>query len=136
MAFGLFKKKKKVEKKEVPKKEEAKKPVEQKVEKKKNVAVKTDDAIAYGVIRFQHITEKATALASLNKYVFKVFKTANKMSVTHAVEKLYKVKVESVNMMNVPTKTVKLGRFEGTRGGYKKAIVTLRQGDKIEVAPH
>lgn len=126
-ALNLFGKKKKKE-------EKPEKRVEEEVVKK---SVKTEgNAFAYSVIKHQHITEKSSDLAALNKYVFKVFETANKKNVKDAVEKLYKVTVENVHVINIPPKYIRIGRFDGRKSGYKKAIVTLRQGDKIEVAPH
>ena len=127
-ALNLFGKKKKKEVKP-EKKEEAKKVVAPKIKNDGN-------ALAYSVIVNQHITEKASDMVALNKYVFKVFKDANKKKVRDAVESLYNVTVENVQMINIPSKKIRVGRFEGRKTGYKKAIVTLRKGDKIEVAPH
>lgn len=94
---------------------------------------------AYQIIKEPHITEKASFLAEQNKYVFKVFKQANKVEVKKAVEVLYGVKVESVNMIHLAAKRRRLGRHEGWRQGlkkgFKKAVVTLKQGDKIELLP-
>ena len=93
-----------------------------------------EDAKSYGVILHPHITEKATLLNSQNKYTFKVSKTSNKIEIARAIEKLYKVKVEKVTIVNLPSKTKRIGKNEGQRGGLKKATVTLRKGDKIESA--
>ena len=94
---------------------------------------------AYQVIKEPHITEKANFLAEQDKYVFKVFKQANKTEVKKAIEALYGVKVERVHMIHSAAKRRRLGRHEGWRQGlkkgFKKAIVTLRQGDKIELLP-
>lgn len=94
---------------------------------------------AYRVIKEPHITEKANFLAEQNKYVFKVFKQANKVEVKKAVEALYGVKVERVHMIHSAAKRRRLGRHEGWRQGlkkgFKKAVVTLKQGDKIELLP-
>jgi len=94
---------------------------------------------AYQIIKEPHITEKANFLAEQNKYVFKVFKQANKVEVKKAVEVLYGVKVERVNMIHLAAKRRRLGRHEGWRQGlkkgFKKAVVTLKQGDKIELLP-
>ena len=135
MAFlDIFKRKekkpeKKVEKEEV--KEIAKQPVK-KVAKGK----KAEDSSIYAAIDHQHISEKASNLMSLNKYTFKVFPRANKDMVRKAIEKLYGVKVKSVNMITLPSKSVRLGRHEGVKGGFKKAIITLHKGHTIEIAPH
>lgn len=113
--------------------------VQEKVgEKEKEVtmtAPQTSDAKSYGVIKEPVITEKATHLNSFNKYVFKVYPDANKLMVKNAIEKLYKgVEVKDIRIINVRGKQRRLGRFEGFKPGYKKAIVTLKKG-KIELAP-
>lgn len=78
------------------------------------------------------VSEKAGHLASLNKYVFKVLKSANKVEVKKAVESAYKVKVVAVNMVLNKGKHRNFGRTSGRTSDFKKAIVTLKQGDKIE----
>ena len=88
------------------------------------------------MIKQQNITEKASDLMSLNKYTFKVFPRSNKDMVRKAIEKLYGVKVKSVNMVTLPSKTVRLGKHEGVKGGFKKAIITLYKGHTIDIAPH
>lgn len=87
----------------------------------------------YDVIRQPLITEKATLLSEHNKVSFKVSPTATKTDVKAAVEQLFKVKVRSVNVLNSKSKTKRFKGFEGTRSGYKKAIVTLEEGQKIDV---
>lgn len=81
------------------------------------------------------ITEKATGLANIGKYIFIVDKKANKPQVKKAIESMYKVKVDSVNIVNAKGKMKRLGRSLGKTSGFKKAIVTLRKGDKIDVVP-
>lgn len=79
------------------------------------------------------ITEKATLLRDLTNAVsFAVDARANKRQIQEAVEKLFKVKVVEVKTMNVPGKVKRRGRTVGRRPGWKKAVVTLKQGDKIE----
>lgn len=78
------------------------------------------------------ITEKAAKLKDQNKYLFKVRKKANKRQIKLAVEEIFKVKVESVNTQLVRGKIKRLGRFEGKRPDWKKAIVKLKEG-KIEL---
>ena len=78
------------------------------------------------------ISEKAGHLVSLNKYVFKVLPTTNKVEVKKAVEAAYKVKVTGVNMVVNKGKTRNFGRTVGRTSSFKKAIVTLKKGDKIE----
>ncbi|MFP3976157.1 MAG: 50S ribosomal protein L23 [Dehalococcoidia bacterium] len=87
----------------------------------------------YEVIREPIITEKITDLMGQNKYAFKVAKSANKSQVKAAVEKAFKVTVVSVNVVTVPSKPRGFGRLRGHRPAWKKAIVTLKPGDKIEV---
>lgn len=94
---------------------------------------KGDDAQSYGVIIGPHITEKAGLMETQNKYVFRVSKNANKHEVKRAIEKLYKVAVENVRMVNLPSKTRFVGRTKGVRPGFKKAVVKLKEGNRIEL---
>ena len=92
--------------------------------------------VVYRTIKFPHITEKSADLASLNKYVLRVFSGANKIEVAKSIAELYGVKVKSVNMINIHRKKRFVRRREGYKSGYKKAIVTLKQGYKIEMLSH
>ncbi len=89
----------------------------------------------YEVVREPIITEKVTDLMGQkqSKYAFKVAKGANKHQIKAAVEKAFKVTVVSVNVVTVPSKPRGFGRLRGHRPAWKKAIVTLKPGDKIEV---
>ena len=78
-------------------------------------------------------TEKGTELLPLNKYMFVVDKRANKLQIKKAVEQIYKVKVDAVNTAIVSGKTKRVRFKEGRTADWKKAIVTLKQGHKIEV---
>ncbi|MBI2369945.1 MAG: 50S ribosomal protein L23 [Deltaproteobacteria bacterium] len=79
------------------------------------------------------ITEKSTALReAANQYVFQVAPDANKIEIKQAVEQLFRVKVAKVRTLNIEGKRKRLGRFAGRRPDWKKAVVTLRQGQKIE----
>lgn len=91
------------------------------------------DAGSYQLVESPHLTEKGVGFSQLNKYSFKVSGRANKLEIKKAVEKLYKVKVKKVNMLNAPSKFRRLGRQSGRRAGYKKAIVTLNRGYKIDL---
>ncbi len=83
-----------------------------------------------------HITEKATELGSTkNQYVFVVQDSAAKKEIKKAVEKMYGVTVERVRIVNVHPKKVKLGKTKGIKKGYKKAIVQVKEGQKIEILP-
>ena len=80
------------------------------------------------------LTEKITGLREKNNTVgFVVHPEANRVQVKQAVESLLKVKVEKVNLMNVRGKMKRLGRFAGRRSDWKKAFVTLQEGEKLEM---
>tara|TARA_Y100001970_G_C14173211_1_gene825370 strand:+ start:25 stop:318 length:294 start_codon:yes stop_codon:yes gene_type:complete len=80
------------------------------------------------------ITEKATTLSEQNKSVFKVHAGANKESIKKNIEKIFKVKVIKVNIINAKRKTkLKQGRISH-KPGYKKAIVTLKEGQSIDLS--
>ncbi len=87
----------------------------------------------YQVLRRPLITEKNSQLQILGKYVFEVADEANKNQVRQAVEKTFKVDVISVNIITVPGKQRRLGRHQVLTSPWKKAIVTLKSGDKIEL---
>ena len=79
------------------------------------------------------ITEKATILSEQNKIVFKVHKTANKKNIKKNIEKLFKVNVIKVNIVNLKSKIkFKQGKL-AKKSGYKKAIVTLKKGQSIDL---
>ncbi|HCO70263.1 MULTISPECIES: 50S ribosomal protein L23 [unclassified Mesotoga] len=78
------------------------------------------------------ITEKTVASGEMNKYIFEVHRDANKHAVKDAVEKLFNVKVEQVNIMNMKGKPKKRGVFIGKSRSWKKAIVTLVTGYRIK----
>ncbi|MBI5420336.1 MAG: 50S ribosomal protein L23 [Deltaproteobacteria bacterium] len=85
------------------------------------------------VLRRPLITEKATLLkGTSNAVCFEVDGRANKKQIQEVVEKLFKVKVVEVRTMNVSGKVKRRGRTAGLRPGWKKAVVTLKAGDKIE----
>ena len=79
------------------------------------------------------ITEKTTLLMQENKYTFQVPLTANKVEIRKAVESIFNVKVEKVATIRVLGKTKRMGRTVGKRSEYKKAIVTLKAGETIEL---
>ena len=90
---------------------------------------------AYRILKIPQVTEKATDLTKENQYVFKVFSETNKVDIKKAVSELYGVDVLDVKIIKVPAKKRRLGRISGWRKGYKKAIVRLKEGQKIEVLP-
>ena len=87
----------------------------------------------YEVLRRPLITEKNTMLQAQGKYVFEVAGEANKHQIKQAVEKAFKVGVTAVNVMTVPGKTRRVGRRVVLTPSRKKAIVTLKPGDRIEI---
>jgi len=78
------------------------------------------------------VTEKTTKLMEQNKYCFVVDPKANKTQIKHAVEEIFKVKVKAVNTLNYLGKMKRMGRYEGRRPSWKRAIVTLEKGSRIE----
>jgi len=87
----------------------------------------------YEVLRRPLITEKGTALQAQGKYTFQVATEANKQQVKEAMQKAINVKVLAVNVMRVPGKNRRVGRREVLTPSWKRAIVTLKPGDKIEL---
>ena len=88
----------------------------------------------YDVIVRPLVTEKSTdQLDRTGKYSFVVAREANKIEIAHAVEKLFNVKVRDVRTMQYRGKERRVGRHIGRRAGWKKAVVTLREGDTIEI---
>lgn len=124
----IFKKKKQGIKKEAEKKQ--KKEIVPETQKEKERFEN-----AYRVLKLPHITEKATFLTGKNQYTFKVFPKANKTEIKKIVKNLYKVDVLDVNTAKIPKKRMRLGRISGWKKGYKKAIVKIKEGQKIEVLP-
>jgi large subunit ribosomal protein L23 len=79
------------------------------------------------------LTEKGTMMKETdNKVLFKVSRSANKVEIKNAVEQIFKVKVDRVTTMNVLGKKKRMGRFEGKRPDWKKAIVKLKEGEKLD----
>lgn len=140
----IFKKKKKIGKelKFEPKKKkkeitEKVKPTEEKKKKSETLILKVQDekTADWRILREPHITEKATDLTEKNQYIFKVFPRANKIQIKKTIENLFKVNVLEVKIINVPRKKRRLGKIVGWRKGYKKAIIKVKQGQKIEILP-
>ena len=86
--------------------------------------------VAHDIIIRPILSEKSYADIATKKYTFEVAKSANKTQVKKAVEEIFKVKVESVNISNVYGKIKRQGRHEGLTGSYKKAIVQLTEDSK------
>ena len=91
---------------------------------------------AHDIIRMPIISERSMKVIldkegnEIKKYSFKVSKDANKVEIKKAVEEIFGVKVADVNTMNITGKLKRMGRFEGRRASYKKAVVTLEKGSK------
>jgi len=88
---------------------------------------------AYTIVKKPRITEKATALAAGNAYTFEVAPDANKIEIRQAIEKLFKVKVAKVRTVNVKGKPKRVRMVWGQTADWKKAIVTLQEGHRIDV---
>ncbi|MBI2574169.1 MAG: 50S ribosomal protein L23 [Candidatus Wildermuthbacteria bacterium] len=130
MSFQIFKKSQqnketRAQAKEIP---------QEKKEAAVSLPLKTNRARTADVLKSPHVTERAALLSDAhNQYVFKVFSKSNKTEIKKAVEDAYGVRVSKVNVIRVPAKTIRVGRHVGTKKGYKKAIVFLKKGDKIEI---
>ncbi|MDO8663391.1 MAG: 50S ribosomal protein L23 [Candidatus Wildermuthbacteria bacterium] len=136
--LNFFKKNKKPG--EDVKKAEKKEKVEPTPLKEKPATVRQDrerkiQGSAYRILKTPLVTEKATELVKHNQYVFEVWQRANKNEIKKAVEDVYKIDVVSVRIINVPRKQRRLGKVSGWKKGYKKAIVKIKAGQKIEVLP-
>ena len=93
-----------------------------------------NDAKLYSVIRAPRVSEKTVrAQETSNQYAFEVATTATKADIKIAVEKLFDVKVESVNVLNVKGKNKAFRNRNGRRGDWRKAYVTLAEGQSIDV---
>ena len=130
--MGIFGATKTNKTKSTAKKEVAKKEI---VKQSDSNVKKINASFAHDVIVFPRITDKSNNVAHLRQYVFNVRKDANKDTVRKAVEQIYNVKVEKVRIANVPTKRTRTTRVMGKKYGYKKALVTLKEGFTIEVTP-
>jgi large subunit ribosomal protein L23 len=105
---------------------------EKPAEAKKPQKLKEATGEAYRQLVRPQLSEKANMLAGKNKYVFRVHPDANKPEVKKAVEKVYDVHVRQVNIINVSGKSRRYGRAVGRTKSWKKAIVTVAAGERIE----
>ncbi|MDD5170475.1 MAG: 50S ribosomal protein L23 [Syntrophales bacterium] len=88
----------------------------------------------YDIVKRVLITEKSTIVKDgWNQHVFAVDRRANKIEIANAVEKLFKVKVLNVRTMNMLGKKRRLGKTVGEKPSWKKAVVTLAEGNRIEI---
>ena len=81
-----------------------------------------------------NVTEKSTSLSEFNKVVFKVRKNANKESIKKTIEKIFKVNVVKINTVNIREKVKMVRNKKAYKSGYKKAIITLKKGQSIDLA--
>ncbi len=94
---------------------------------------KSRSSRAYRILIKPLVTEKATNLGALNKYIFAVSPKANKIEIAKAVEEVYGIKPIGVNIIKVRGKIVRSGRISGERKDWKKAIVALPEGKTIKI---
>lgn len=114
-------------------KEATKKVTAPKVVKTKKADIKSGLGERVNVIVRPHITEKAAILAEKGQYVFVVAKDTNKIEIAKAIIALYNVTPVRVNIVNLPRTNVFLRGKAGVKAGVRKALVTLKKGDKIEI---
>lgn len=133
MAFNLFKKEKRAELRKEPEEKQKNKKEEKVQEVSSAVSFSGSDTSL--ILKGPHVTEKAGYLNGFNQYVFKVASRSNKIEVKRAVEKMYGVRVERVAIALMPAKKRRLGRQEGEKAGFKKAIIKLAEGQKIDIIP-
>ncbi len=88
--------------------------------------------VAHDIIIRPVVTEKSSSLMEMNKYTFEVHPKANKIEIRKAVEVVFKVKVKSVHTMKVHSKPKRMGAFLGRTRSWKKAIITLAEGERIQ----
>ena len=87
----------------------------------------------FQIIKRPIVSEKTTKLAESRKYTFEVDRNANKIQIKQAVEELFKVKVEKVNVINGVAKAKRVGQYTGFKAKVTKAVVTLEEGQKIDI---
>lgn len=88
--------------------------------------------VAHDIIIRPVVTEKSSRLMQMNKYTFEVHPMANKIEIREAVEVVFKVKVKSVHTIKVHPKPKRMGAFTGKTRAWKKAIITLAEGERIQ----
>jgi large subunit ribosomal protein L23 len=87
----------------------------------------------YTIVKRPIVSEKSTKLAEERKYTFEVDRRANKIQIKEAVEALFKVKVQKVNVINGVKKQKRVGQYTGFTAAVTKAIVTLEEGNSIDI---
>ena len=121
-----------------------KKDKDKKVKKEENVldmvqeskteskALKENTGLAHRILQHYHLSEKTNQFSGQGRYVFKVAADANKIEVKKAIESVYDVHVTKVNILTVRGKLRRSGKISGKTSDWKKAIVTLKQGESIQ----
>lgn len=104
-------------------------------EKKGSVVTGGVEQIAWKVFVGSHISEKATELVKKNRYIFKVTDDSNKGQIKKAIKELYGVDALSVNIINIPRKEKRLGKYKGWKKAFKKAIIEVKEGQRIDSIP-
>lgn len=99
----------------------------------KEVKAKNQFSNAYRILIKPMVTEKASIIASANKYVFQVSSDANKIEIAKAINNVYGIKPVSVNIVTMEGKKTRYGRITGKRKNWKKAIITLPAGSSIKL---
>jgi len=130
--MGIFSSKKQTNKKEAGQQE-----IKKEIDEKKPLAKEGKSALNKNIllIKQPRITEKSQSLKQFRQYVFDTIKKANKLEIKKAIEQIYNVKVEKIRIINIPSKRRRVELTFGKKSGYKKAIVTLKQNQQIEVIP-
>ncbi len=103
------------------------------VSKKRKATEPVVSSVAYRILTKPRITEKAHTVLGLNKYIFQVSSDATKVLIKKSVEEVYGVSVIAVNTVTIPAKKRNFGKSGGYKSSMKKAIVTLKEGDSIEL---
>lgn len=127
--FDFLKRKREKEERVVPKEESALSPEKQGAERR---VLAVSERMLSDVIR-PHVTERSRLASQGGVYVFRVGEEATKHTIKQAIEVLYRVAVEHVRVMRIPSKPRRRGLTRGTKKGYKKAAVTLRAGEHIDL---
>ncbi len=129
----MEKKKEEVKKKPLKSHEMTLKPEAKAIAKKVAKPQKGETGLAYRILIKPVVTEKVTDLGTLGKYVFEISPQANKTEVRQAIEKVYGVSPVKINIIKIKGKKVRYGRTTGNTKEWKKAIVTLKAGETLEI---
>jgi len=133
--INILKRKKKIEPKKAQEKPEIQidKENQKKNQEKSKSPKKELQKAGIEVLFSPHITEKSISLSRQDQYVFKVPPKTNKIELRKAIEKKFNVNVIDVKTSNVRPKKIKFGKTEGWKKGYKKAIIRIKKGQKIDI---